>query len=273
MKELTQHLNWEVQIEELALPGNRKTNRFALTRSDNGECLSIRSDRYYPVFNKDLEDIRERIVSRNGFRFKGYQEFQNGKRILAFYENPSENLQICGQKVKDYLIIGNSHDTSSKLFVGTSNYMMRCENQFSEKIRAFERRHDQPFDIHKLQLEEILANYESGRRALYRRMERLQMVRSTDEVIKELVLQLMGSMERTDRLEDPLLMLRYDEKTLLLLECIHHEIGDLGPNLWAVFNGVTRYTSNHLKGKPGFGIVNGRGEQLNRGAMKFLNKL
>ena len=57
MKELTQHLNWEVQIEELLLPGNRKTDRFALTRSDNGELLSVRSDRYYPIFNKDLELI------------------------------------------------------------------------------------------------------------------------------------------------------------------------------------------------------------------------
>ena len=101
MKELTQHLNWEVQIEELLLPGNRKTDRFALTRSDNGELLSVRSDRYYPIFNKDLELICERLVKWSGFRFMGYQEFQNGKRILAFFENPSESLEIWGQHVKD----------------------------------------------------------------------------------------------------------------------------------------------------------------------------
>ena len=270
MKELTQHLNWEVQIEELLLPGNRKTDRFALTRSDNGELLSVRSDRYYPIFNKDLELICERLVKWSGFRFMGYQEFQNGKRILAFFENPSESLEICGQHVKDYLIIGNSHDTSSKLFVGTSNYMVRCENQFSQKIRAYERRHDQPFNSDELLIEEVLTNYESGRRLLYRKMERMQQAGSNETVIKDLALKLMGSIEQTDRMEDDTLILRNNEQTRLLLACIQREINELGSNLWAVFNGVTRYTSNHLKGNPGFGIVNGTGERMNREALRFL---
>lgn len=268
MNQMTQQLTWEVEIEELVLPGNRKTDRFALTRSDNGEFLSIRSDRYHPVFNKDLELIRERLVDCSGFRFKGYQEFQNGKRILAFFENPSENLQICGQEVKDYLIIGNSHDTSSKLFVGTSNYMFRCENQFSQKIRAFERRHDQPFNIDEISISTILNNYEYGRRNLYQRMGVLHQIPADPILIDQLIFQLFGYLERTDRQEN--IYPRESEQTRLLRDCIYREIGDLGMNRWALFNGVTRYTSNHLKGNPGFGIVNGIGERFNREAMRVL---
>jgi len=271
MNELTQVLNWEVQIEELVLPGNRKTDRFALTRSDTGEILSVRSERYYPVFNKDLEAIRKQLVEQSGFRFHGYQEFQNGKRILEFFENPSPNLHICGQKVRDYLIIGNSHDTSSKLFVGTSNFMIRCENQFSEKIRAFERRHDRPFLIHDVPITEVLKNYDLGRKKLYARMELLRKKTADDRIVHSLVKQLLGTLDQTDRLERAIP--KSMEQTNLLLSCIYREMEDLGFNQWAVMNGVTRYTSNHLKGNQGFGVVNGKGERLNREAMRILEEM
>ncbi|MFN5878374.1 MAG: DUF932 domain-containing protein, partial [Flavobacteriales bacterium] len=218
MNELTQHLNWEVKTDKIILPGNKETNRFVLTRSDNGDILSVRSDRYHPVYNRDLEHLRKRITDRSGFRFKGYQEFQKGKKILAFFENPAQNISICDQKVKDYLIIGNSHDTTSKLFVGTSNYMIRCENQFSEKIRSFERRHDRPFNIKELNIEVILNNYESGRRKLYHRMERLQQRRADQETIRELVRQLLGTMDYSDRLELPNRELKPNEQTLQMLD-------------------------------------------------------
>lgn len=61
-----------------------------------------------------------------------------------------------------------------------------------------------------------------------------------------------------------------NKQTLLLLDCIEREILDLGPTLWGVFNGVTRYTSNHLKGTQGFGVVNGLGEKMNREALGFI---
>ena len=268
MKSLHQTLNWDVEVHPLLLNNRKMSNRFALTRSDNGKILGIRSERYYPVYNRDLETFRTRLEEHSGFMFKGYQEFQQGKKILGFYENPSRNLQICGQKVKDYLIIGNSHDTSSKLFVGTSNYMIRCENQFSEKIRAFERRHDRPFDLNEIDLDLILDQYEIGRRTVYRKMEQLERIPADMETIQRLATHLLGTLEYTDRLEMP--VLRSNKRVLLLLKCIEQEIRDLGPTRWAIFNGVTRYTSNHLKGNPGFGVTNGIGEQMNREAMRLL---
>jgi hypothetical protein len=88
-------------------------------------------------------------------------------------------------------------------------------------------------------------------------------------LIHRLAAQLMGAIDRTDReLDAP--QLKQSKQTIQLLECIETEIRDLGPTLWGVFNGVTRYTSNHLEGKPGFGIVNGRGEEINRIALKSL---
>jgi len=268
MKELQQSLDWDVQVKEIKIPGTNRRNRFALTKTGTGELIGIRSNRYYPVYNKDMEMIKERILETNGFTFKGYQQFSNGKRLLAFFENKRKDLQLGGQDVKDYLIIGNSHDTTSKLFIGTSNYMFRCENQFSEKIRSIEWKHNRPFDIEQIQIEEVIQFYEIGRRELYRKMERLKEVEADMELIHRLARQLMGTNEKSEVLMD-VPQLKNNKQTIQFLNCIEQEVLELGPTLWGVFNGVTRYTSNYLKGNPGFGVVNGKGEQMNRELMEF----
>ena len=99
---------------------------------------------------------------------------------MAFFENRGQ-FKLCGQDVKDFLIIGNSHDTSSKLFVGTSNYMYRCENQFSSKIRNIEWKHTKVFDIDFLNIHDIIHSYEDGRRELYEKMARLKFSKSAQQ--------------------------------------------------------------------------------------------
>lgn len=272
MNDLKQKLNWEVELKEIIIPGQKEPNRFALTRTDDNSLIDIKSNRYHPVYNKDLEAIKERVLDTRGFNFKGYQEFAGGKRILSFYENRRNDLQLCGQNVKDYLIIGNSHDSSSKLFIGTSNYMFRCENQFSEKIRAFEMRHDRPFQIGDIKIDQVIEFYELGRQKLYQQMEKLKDVKVDMQLVHRLAIKLMGAESRKEQLIDQP-QLKNDQQTLQLLDCIETEIRELGPTLWGLFNGVTRYTSNHLKGKPGFGVVNGKGEEMNRKAVKMMNTI
>ena len=269
--ELKQKLEWEVELRPINYSGNNNTDRFALVRNDSEELIGIRSDRYHPVYNKDLELIKDKLLQKGSFIFKGYQEFSAGKRILAFFENKRDDLKLCGQDVKDYLIIGNSHDTSSKLFVGTSNYMFRCQNQFSEKIRSYEKKHNQPFDLDEIRIDEIIHSYDMGRKKLYRKMESLKEVLVDMNLIHRLAMQLLGIESRKEQIND-MPQLKNNKQTILFLKCIEEEIRELGPTLWGAFNGVTRYTSNHLKGKPGFGIVNGKGEEMNRIAMEMLLK-
>jgi len=269
MKDLNQKLNWEVELKEIIIPGQNEPNRFALTRTDDNSLIDIKSNRYHPVYNRDMELIKERILETKGFSFKGYQEFAGGKRILSFFENKRNDLQLCGQDVKDYLILGNSHDSSSKLFIGTSSYMCRCENQFSEKIRSFERRHDQPFNIDDIQIEQLIDSYESGRQSLYQQMERLKDVRVDMNLVHRLAMKLLGTESRKEQVSD-MPQLKNNKQTVLFLNCIETEIRELGPTLWGVFNGVTKYTSNYLKGKQGFGVVNGTGEEINRKAKRLI---
>ena len=268
---MKKELGWEVKVLPVQIKGKSDVLNKALVRSDDESLIGIRGKYYHPVFNRDLELLKKKILKSGHFNFKGYEEFQNGKRILAFFENRSKNLKICDQPVKDYLIIGNSNDGTSKLFIGTSNFMLRCQNQFSEKIRSFERRHDRPFNIKEVQIDEIISSYEMGRNKLYSKMDKLRSVPANMELIEHLVFEVLFS-RRPDDLRESLND-KERQQIALMIQCIKSEIKDLGVNLWGVFNGVTRYTSNHFTGNPGFGVVNGRGEHLNRRAMNHLIRL
>ena len=262
---MPKNLKWEVLTNPVSINGVNYNSKKALLRSDTGELIGIRSKHYHPVFNKDLNRLKNKLSQNNLFEFKGFSEFQNGKKILGYLKCKNK-LNLLNQPVNDYLIIGNTHDATSKLFIGSSNYMIRCKNQFSEKIRNIEWRHDKPFELSKINIDELIDSYLIGRQKIYREMEFLENKTARLSDIQKLITTLMESSRKTHKLED----YKNSRKTIQLLNCINREMRVLGPNLWAVFNGVTMYTSNFLKGNQGFGIVNGEGERMNRMAKEFL---
>jgi hypothetical protein len=125
--------------------------------------------------------------------------------------------------------------------------------------------------MQRIDIEEILDTYENGRQDLYRNMERLESTPATMDLMNSLGPILLNPNLHKENKEK---LTRQEEKQLILFyDCLKREVGELGFNLWGVLNGVTRYTSNHLTGNKGFGVVNGRGERLNRQAMKYLMSL
>jgi len=259
-------LGWEVHTKQIELGGHILKDRVALMRSDNDEILGIRSNNYHPFTNRNMQELVDRISDFGGFRFQGYSEFGGGRKILAFFQNQESNLKLCGQDVKDYLIIGNSHDASSKLFVGTSNYMFRCENQFSEKIRTFERRHDRYVSAHDIPIDRIIRSYQMGRQALYERMAKFQQVKVDYRTIQDLKANLFATeIEILDTKE--FIKVKETSRSKKFDEALAREISELGNTLWGLFNGVTRYTSSEIGNS--FGNASGAAEKMNRAAMKF----
>ena len=94
--EMTQKLNWEVELRPIDYAGNNNTDRYALVRNDTQKLIGIRSKNYHPVYNRDLELIKNKILKVGGFNFKGYQEFSGGtfKTLLHSIANPPPKSQI-----------------------------------------------------------------------------------------------------------------------------------------------------------------------------------
>ena len=250
MKNLKKTFNWEVIENPVFINGIQHPKKKALMRSDTGAILSINSNRYRVFSNQKFERLIDRLVNLSGFEFMGYEEFQNGKRVLGFLKNTRPNLKICGQAVKDYLVIGNSHDGSSKIFIGTSNFIFRCENQFTEKIRTYELTHIHELDFSDQDLTRLLDVYEHSRRNYYRSMEQLSLVPLTNDMVKELVNKLLQTEQpafaKSDLENRSPLPPQLSNKERMFRESIVKETAALGNNLWGLFNGVTHYATHHI---------------------------
>ena len=250
MKNLKKTFNWEVIENPVFINGIQHPKKKALMRSDTGAILSINSNRYRVFSNQKFERLIDRLVNLSGFEFMWYEEFQNGKRVLGFLKNTRPNLKICGQAVKDYLVIGNSHDGSSKIFIGTSNFIFRCENQFTEKIRTYELTHIHELDFSDQDLTRLLDVYEHSRRNYYRSMEQLSLVPLTNDMVKELVNKLLQTEQpafaKSDLENRSPLPPQLSNKERMFRESIVKETAALGNNLWGLFNGVTHYATHHI---------------------------
>lgn len=250
MKNLKKTFNWEVIENPVFINGIQHPKKKALMRSDTGAILSINSNRYRVFSNQKFGQLIDRLVNLSGFEFMGYEEFQNGKRVLGFLKNTRPNLKICGQAVKDYLVIGNSHDGSSKIFIGTSNFIFRCENQFTEKIRTYELTHIHELDFSDQDLTRLLDVYEHSRRNYYRSMEQLSLVPLTNDMVKELVNKLLQTEQpafaKSDLENRSPLPPQLSNKERMFRESIVKETAALGNNLWGLFNGVTHYATHHI---------------------------
>ncbi len=273
-KSLKMEIDWDVNREELLTSHGEKSNRFAITRTDNGQILSVCSGMYEPFYNADLMNLVERIEGVSNFKCIGFEQFQKGKRILAFLKD-SNPMTLVNDRAEHYLIIGNSHDQSSKIFLGLSNYMFRCENQFSRELYNLRIKHTHRLEMTDEDIRVMLNNYEQGK------WEQMQLS-------KELANREIGKDEIYDFLEYMFPEPKVNERTINreidslrssrkrrreMMQSIQGEMKDLGTNAWGLFNGVTFYTSNRMRGNAGFGNTNGTAQQLNARAWEYCTKL
>ena len=271
---LKMEIGWDVNREELLTMRGEKSNRFALSRTDNGEILSVCSSMYEPFYNADLINLVERIESVSDFQCVGFEQFQKGKRILAFLKD-HRPVPLLNDRAEHYLIIGNSHDQSSKIFMGLSNYMFRCENQFSRELYNLRIKHTRRLSMTDEDIRQMLNKYDQGK------MEQIYL---SNELSKRSVGQDDIHVFLKFMFPDPIVkeklsiqehesLRRSKKRRREMMESIQLEMKDLGHNAWGLFNGVTFYTSNRMRGNAGFGNTNGTAQQLNARAWEYCTKL
>jgi len=275
MKEsLKMEIDWDVNREELTIRGE-KSNHYALMRSDNGKILSVCSKLYEPFYNRDLKKLVERIENLSSFRCIGFEQFQRGKRILAFLKD-SNPAPLVDSMSDHYLIIGNSHDQSSKIFLGLTNVMHRCENQFSRELFDLRIKHTQRLDLTDQAIYLMIENYKKGKQKQIQLSRELSLLYMGRDDVNEFLEFMFPDLSRTkvDNEHVSEALQRSRKRRREMMDSIQLEMEDLGKNAWGMFNGVTFYTSNRMRrGNAGFGNTNGTAQQLNARAWEYCTKL
>ena len=240
-----------------------------LVRNDNSHKIAVVKSSYSPFTNGSFVETMQRISKITGMPIEGYQDFNGSRKVLGYLKNTDKNFKVCGSPMKDYMVLGNSHDVSSPIFFGTSNDLARCTNQWSKILRAARIRHT---SNKQQKIEAILVDMEQyfkERKLMYENLERFGEIKISRSVVRELVAELMEVEDATN------ISQRKKNQIDDLMDSIDTEMRDLGNNMWGLFNGVTHYTTHKVNPKNGnvMGNTFGKQGQFNNDVYEFGVKL
>jgi hypothetical protein len=266
-KELAKSINWEVQERELILGSQinveatadtvlddnlmmNEVSGFKAIIGEGGKPIYMPKDGYTPLKNSQLMQAAEMMAAATNGTVEGFETFKGGRKVLAFVKAESNTSKINGNEINDYIVIGNSHDGSSSVFIGTSTVLLRCENQFSEIQRDFSIRHSGDMAMKFSEALEHYQKYYTARDKMYKKFEGMSNIQVSESGILSLTDKLFDiDREKIDSGEEEL-STRKQNQLNDFQDSLDTELSDLGSNLWGVFNAVTHYTT-HTRGKNG----------------------
>lgn len=263
-------INWEIESKQIAVLGEDEAipGYHALKRNDTGATISVFKKSYVFYPNADFVATAQKLSDVTGYPIEGFQEINGGKRVLAYLKNTNKDFKLVGQDLDDYLVLGNSHDGSTSLFLGNSSTIIRCMNQFGAIIQNMKYRHTRGMEEKMLDITQEIENYFVGVKRLSNTFERMREIKIDKQIIEALALRLFDVDNVTDMKPTQLVKIN-DFKA-----SAEREIDELGANMWGLFNGVTHYTTHKVTSKnPTLGNFWGQSGDINRKALLFGNEM
>jgi len=271
LNEFDPSLDWEVMQNPIFdKNGNEVKGHKILTNSQTGGVLQVCKETYTPTTNGQFTEAVDLIQQYTGFELTGYASFKGGSKVMAYLKNTDPKSPL-GLKLNEHFVLGNSHDGSTAFFMGITTNIFRCGNMFSQQnMRAkVYHRSDQAQRI-KNAVETIDLYYDQQKN-LYTHWEDLANTKALPGDPATVIDTLLDipTQDVNQSISTRKQNIRRD-----MFNAMTREVQDLGGNMFAVFNGITRYTSNIMQQKnPLYGNPFGRAGDLNKKALKLCSDM
>lgn len=260
-------LNWDAVKTPITVKGNEIDSHFALLRSDNDKLLHVHKSSYNVFENSEFRKLLDEMQKITGFENMAYQEYKDGKVVLGYLENNQNDLKVNGFDVNKYLVLGNSHDGTKGIFLGTSELMLRCMNQFGKIVKSDVIKHTKN---NSSKIDDLKRAYEFYFNSLeklteqYTKMKNVSIDKSLIEALTKRLFDIDNNEEVSTRKNN-----QVEEFNLSLMK----ETKDLGQNAFGFFHGVTHYTTHNIKGNNVMGNLFGTANKLNEKAFELVSEL
>ena len=146
MLELAHLDNWNVRLEDVALPENfesdksysfvTRTNPFDKTKND---VLGVVGERYVPLQNEDLFSFGDNLLDGGG-RWETAGSIKNGRQVfgsIALREGITLDPNGRADKIDNYLLINTSHDGSIAIQASITPVRVVCANTLNLALSSF----------------------------------------------------------------------------------------------------------------------------------------
>lgn len=131
-------LDWNVVQKNLFTAEGEKIFGYkANVREDDKSTLAIVSDKYSVIQNKDAFEFCN-LLFKEGLRFETMGSFRNGRSIFMVMRLPQEYF-FSGEQITPYVVVVNSHDTTSSLRIFICPLRISCSNMLPLAIKTAKR--------------------------------------------------------------------------------------------------------------------------------------
>lgn len=240
-------LGWNVNIEPLqTTSGILIPDRIALVREDTQKVLGIHTENYVPYQNEELLELLFKISGQTGLEVHTGGSFKGGEKV--WFQLKSNDLDVGNDKIKGYISGFNSFDGRTSLAFGNASITVSCQNTFWRGYHQVESklRHTSRM---KPRIDEILRNIDvvlNEEKTMFQEIQRMGNTRLTPEV-QELITRRLFEIDKEERLDSPNLSTNKKNKLWRFEYDLSIEKQGKGDNLWALFSGMTRYTTHSMK--------------------------
>lgn len=271
--QLKPSLDWDIHEEPILINDSIYTGKKAIFRNDTNALLGVVGRNYESITNQQLMDFTSALAETGEFILKGFDEINHGKIILAFLQNTNPNLTINGCKNEEYLFIGNSFDGTKRFHIGTASNLVRCANQFSASLKVFSKKHTSFIDMNERTIHDIIRDYKIKKTSIYESFNGMEMIRVDETIINQLIKEIYAMLMHDSQISTSKNWQESPSMMSLRLS-IEREIKDLGNNAFALFNGVTWYTTHEMRtNNTVHSQINGTAKLINQKAYRFCNTL
>ena len=242
------NLNWRVNSEPIQTESGLIINGYnALIREDTNDVLSVRTDSYFPYQNQELMELLFQVSNQTGLQVHKGGFFGKGEKV--FVQLKSNDLRLGSDRIEGYLTGINSFDGSTSLAFGPSNLTISCQNKFFAAFKELDTkvRHTKNMTI---RIDEICRSLEMvlvEEQKVFDNIVRLSETRF-DDVIKDRITKHLFNIKKEVDLNDVDSISGKTRNSLARFNMdLESELRDKGgDNMWALFSGVTRYTTHSM---------------------------
>ncbi len=262
-------------IEKELLMGstsNRETDFYGLFNSKTGKALCTVKESYRVTQTSEVVMlVLTAMVSHNNLRITKAGSLNDGKKV--FIQLAVEGFSKVGNElIERYITIIDSNDKTHCLSVGIGDITLSCSNQFAYFYGKsdFKLQHASTIEEKLKKLPMLINAALTQSEEQIGTYEQMSQIEYTLDDIHLLVKHCLGYDKQFTSVEDLSKKTKKSiEKMELLYECIDNETRCKGNTLYGLFNGVTYFTTHHLKA---VNRENGKDESLLVGSAYNMNQ-
>jgi phage/plasmid-like protein (TIGR03299 family) len=252
------HLDWTVDMADVQFTPNGfdattiMDTRKVIYRTDTGMPLSVVSHLYKPVQPTEVLEFFRDLIDSHGFRMNTAGSVRDGKRVWALAEIGKE-MTIMGQdKVKGFLLLGTSYDTSLATTAMFTSVRVVCDNTLqwaynadSKGDGAVKVPHFSVFDAEQVQFDLGIVGKS------WERFEEQAQEMARRKVTEQEAVKFFMNILHKDSNEDDYSDVSSKQLTKLMLinsSAVGQNLRSADGTAWGLVNAVTRYV-DHEKGE------------------------